>query len=286
MEIKTVGVIGAGVIGVGVAQNLAQTGHNVILVDISNEILSNAKNQIINGIKLQSLFKQSHPDMSKDEILNKITFTTDYKLLLTAEAIIENVTEKIEIKNDVYKQIDKICQDKCIFAVNTSAVPISLVASITNRPEKILGIHFMNPVPLKKTVEVIRGSQTSEETIRLGGELLKAMEKEYIIVNDSPGFVSNRVLMLTINEAAHLVNEKVAAVKDIDNIFKACFGHKMGPLETADLIGIDTIVNTLEILKKEFNDNKFSPCNLLEEMMAMGNYGRKSDKGFYDYYKG
>lgn len=283
MNIHLVGVVGAGVMGRGVAQNLAQTSHQVILMDISEEILEQAKEEIKKNIRFQDFFQKNTKQEKPDEILKRIRFSLDYKLLKDSEFVIENVTEKWDVKKHVYKQIDVICPDNCIFASDTSAIPITRIASMTQRAPKVIGTHFMNPVPLKKTVEVIRGYHTSEETVETTKGLLKKMEKEYIIVNDSPGFVSNRVLMLTINEAIYLLQDQVASAEKVDRIFKTCFGHKMGPLETADLIGLDTTLYSIEVLYESFNDSKYRPCTLLKKMVDAGLYGRKSGKGFYSY---
>lgn len=283
MDQKTVGVIGAGVMGRGVAQNLAQTNHQVILVDISEDALARAKQEITQNIRFQGFFKKEVKPDKPEEVLERITFTTDYQLLQPASFVIENVVEKWEIKKEVYTQLDTICSAHCVFAADTSAISITRIGSWTKRPAKVIGIHFMNPVPMKKTVEVIRGYHTSEETLETTQNLLGQMGKDYVIVNDSPGFVSNRVLMLTINEAIFLLQDQVASATDVDKVFKSCFGHAMGPLETADLIGLDTILYSIEVLYESFNDSKYRPCPLLKKMVDAGLYGRKSGQGFYSY---
>lgn len=283
MNIQIVGVVGAGVMGIGVAQNLAQTGHQVLLVDTSEDILDKAKQEIRNNIRFQGFFKKGERQGSPDDIIGKIEFSTNYKILENADFVVENVTEKWDIKNKVYPLLDSICPGDCIFAANTSAIPITRIASVTKRADKVLGIHFMNPVPMKPMVEMIRGYHTSETTIETAKKMLAQMGKECIIVNDSPGFVSNRVLMLTINEAVFLLQDQVATAEDVDKIFKGCFGHKMGPLETADLIGLDTILFSIEVLYENFNDSKYRPCPLLKKMVDAGLYGRKNGKGFYVY---
>ena len=283
MNIQTVGVVGAGVMGIGVAQNLAQTGHQVLLVDTSEDILDKAKQEIRNNIRFQGFFKKGERQGSPDDIIGKIEFSTNYKILENADFVVENVTEKWDIKSKVYPLLDSICPANCIFAANTSAIPITRIASVTKRADKVLGIHFMNPVPMKSMVEMIRGYHTSETTIETAKKMLAQMGKECIIVNDSPGFVSNRVLMLTINEAVFLLQDQVATAEDVDKIFKGCFGHKMGPLETADLIGLDTILFSIEVLYENFNDSKYRPCPLLKKMVDAGLYGRKNGKGFYVY---
>jgi len=283
MNIQVVGVVGAGVMGIGVAQNLAQTGYQVILVDISEAILENAEQEIKKNIRFQTLFNKEKKVGSPDDILKKITFSTNYKLLDSADFVVENVTEKWDIKKEVYAQLDAICPERTVFAANTSAIPITRIASATKRARNVIGMHFMNPVPMKSMVEVIRGYHTSDATIEIAKSFLAQMGKECIIVNDSPGFVSNRVLMLTINEAIFLLQERVASASDVDKIFKTCFGHKMGPLETADLIGLDTILLSIEVLYESFQDSKYRPCPLLKQMVEAGLYGQKSKQGFYVY---
>lgn len=283
MNIQVVGVVGAGVMGIGVSQNLAQTGYQVILVDISEAILENAEQEIKKNIRFQTLFNKEKKVGSPDDIIKKITFSTNYKLLDSADFVVENVTEKWDIKKEVYAQLDAICPERTVFAANTSAIPITRIASATKRPQNVIGMHFMNPVPMKSMVEVIRGYHTSDATIEIAKSFLAQMGKECIIVNDSPGFVSNRVLMLTINEAIFLLQERVASASDVDKIFKTCFGHKMGPLETADLIGLDTILLSIEVLYESFKDSKYRPCPLLKQMVEAGLYGQKSKQGFYVY---
>ncbi|HVU65963.1 MAG TPA: 3-hydroxyacyl-CoA dehydrogenase NAD-binding domain-containing protein [Ktedonobacteraceae bacterium] len=283
MSTHTVGVVGAGVMGIGVSQSLAQAGHRVLLLDISYEILQRARAQIANNIRLQYMWKKQAAPEPIEQVLERITFTTDYAPFAEADFVIENVTEKWEIKREVHTQLDAVCPAHCVFAVNTSAISITRVAGVTQRPAQVLGMHFMNPVPMKKTVEVIRGYHTSQETLDTALALLASMDKEGIVVNDMPGFVSNRVLMLTVNEAIFLVQDQVAQPAEIDTIFKSCFGHTMGPLETADLIGLDTILYSIEVLYESYNDSKYRPCPLLKKMVDAGLYGRKSGQGFYHY---
>lgn len=283
MKIQVVGVVGAGVMGIGVAQNLAQTGHHVILVDISEEILQKAQAQIKNNLRFQGFFNKTQTLENPETVLQKIKFSQNYNFLESAEFVIENATEKWDIKKEIYAQLDQICPKNTVFSANTSAISITRIASVTKRADKVMGMHFMNPVPMKPMVEMIRGYHTSDETISTAKVLLSQMGKEGILVNDSPGFVSNRVLMLTINEAIFLIQDQVASVEEVDRIFKTCFGHKMGPLETADLIGLDTILFSIEVLYESFNDSKYRPCPMLKKMVDAGLYGRKSGKGFYAY---
>lgn len=283
MGIRTVGVIGAGVMGKGVSQNLAQTGHRVVLVDVLDAALEKAKAEIAQNIRFQVLFKKIENDQDPESILRQITFSNKYEPVKEADFVIENVTEKWDVKKKVYERLEELCPAHCIFAANTSAISITRIGSATKRASKVIGMHFMNPVPMKSTVEVIRGYHTSDETIETAKQLLAGMGKEGIVVNDSPGFVSNRVLMLTVNEAVFLVQDQVASAEDVDNIFKSCFGHKMGPLETADLIGLDTILFSLDVLYESFNDSKYRPSPLLKKMVDAGLHGRKSGRGFYSY---
>jgi 3-hydroxybutyryl-CoA dehydrogenase len=282
-KIERVGVIGAGVMGIGVTQNLVQTRHRVILVDVSDSVLEKAKAEIQNNLRFARMFDKSLGQESPNEALARITLTTSYDLLKEVDFVVENVTEKWQVKEPIYAHLDAVCPERCVFAANTSCISITRIGSATKRPDRVIGMHFMNPVPLKPTVEVIRGYHTSEETIETAKAFLAGMGKDCIVVNDSPGFVSNRVLMLTVNEAIYLVQDQVAVPQDIDQIFKKCFGHKMGPLETADLIGLDTILYSIEVLYESFNDSKYRPCPLLKKMVAAGLYGRKSGQGFYTY---
>jgi 3-hydroxybutyryl-CoA dehydrogenase len=283
MRMERIGVVGAGVMGSGVAQNLAQTDHRVVLMDVSDQALARAREEIARNVRFHGMLGGRRGGPGAAEVLERITFTTDFADFADAEFVIENVTEKWDVKREVYPRLDEVCPEDCCFAANTSAISITRIASLTGRPERVLGIHFMNPVPLKDTVEVIRGFHTTPETLATAQGVLAAMGKEGIVVNDMPGFVSNRVLMLTINEAAWLIQDQVAAVEDVDRIFKNCFGHRMGPLETADLIGVDTILYSVEVLYDAYQDGKYRPCPLLKKMVDAGLHGRKSGRGFYDY---
>lgn len=279
-----VGVVGAGVMGRGLAQDLGQHGYKVHLIDVDDGILEDAKRSIRQSLRAQLLQGGlSRKGESTDTVLGRIHTSTDLETLADADFVIENVTEKWDIKKTIYPVLDRICPAHAVFAANTSAISITRIASLTERPDRVLGMHFMNPVPMKKMVEVIRGFHTSDDTLSIAQQLLQGFGKECVVVSDSPGFVSNRVLMLTVNEAAFLVHDRVAEPADVDKIFRDCFGHTMGPLATADLIGLDTILYSIEVLYESFNDGKYRPCPLLKKMVDAGLHGRKNGQGFYAY---
>ncbi|MFJ4186604.1 3-hydroxyacyl-CoA dehydrogenase family protein [Kitasatospora sp. NPDC089509] len=292
-DIHTVGVVGAGVMGTGLAQALAQTGHRVLLVDRTKEILAAAERTIGQGLRFGRLLgakasgakgpEAERPKEDRATVLGRIGYTTDYEGFDEADFVIENITEDWGLKKGVYERLDALCPERTVFAANTSVIPITRIGAATSRPDRVLGMHFMNPVPLKPTVEMIRGHHTSAATVDTARTLLAQLGKEGILVEDSPGFVTNRVLMLTVNEAVYLVHEGVAGAEDVDRIFKTCFGHTMGPLETADLIGLDTILQSVEGLYTAFSDSKYRPCPLLVRMVDAGLLGRKSGQGFYSY---
>ncbi|MGE5632420.1 MAG: 3-hydroxyacyl-CoA dehydrogenase family protein [Caulobacteraceae bacterium] len=280
---EVIGVVGAGVMGKGVSHVFAQAGYQVILIDINDDVLVEAKQEIYNNIRFAGLFNGNQKSYNPDEIIKRIKFSYCYEILSDCDYVIENVTEKIAVKQDVYKKIDKVCKDSCIFAANTSCISITQIAAWTKRPLNVIGTHFMNPVFLISAVEIIRGYHTSDDTVEKVKRLLASIGKESILVNDYPGFVSNRISHLLMNEAAFIVQEQVASPKDVDEIFKKCYGHKMGPLETADLIGIDTVVNSLDILYESYQDSKYRCCPLLRKMVHAGKLGRKTQEGFYSY---
>ncbi len=280
--INEIGVIGAGVIGTGVATVFAKYGFKTITIDIDSNQLECAKQKIKQDIRYYNLLHKG-TKITADEIFDSLTFSTNINDLSRCKFIIENVTENWDIKKNIYLKIDKICAEECIVGVNTSAIPITKIASLTSRKEKIIGIHFMNPVTLITHLEVIKGEHTSTETIEKTTAYLSNIDKTITIVNDFPGFVSNRISHLFMNEAAFTVQDQVAKPEDVDIIFKNCFGHKMGPLQTADLIGLDTVLNTLIVLYENFRDPKYRPCPLLAKMVDAGYLGVKSGKGFYTY---
>ncbi|MEU3560371.1 3-hydroxyacyl-CoA dehydrogenase NAD-binding domain-containing protein [Kitasatospora sp. NPDC006786] len=283
MSIRTVGVIGAGTIGRGVAQSFAESGFEVILVDISLAQLDSAVAQIGRDLLVQPMLLGKPLKEDPKTVLARITTGTELTSLADADFVVENVTEDWDIKRRVYEQIDTICRPGVIFGVNTSAVPITRVGSVTGRPAEILGLHFMNPVPMMDTVEVVSGHFTSEETLNTALGLLSDMGKEGIVVQDAPGFITNRVLMVTINEAVFCVQDQIASAEDVDKMFRGCFGHKMGPLETGDLIGLDTILNSITVMYESYKDSKYRPAPLLQKMVDARLLGRKTGQGFYTY---
>ncbi|HZO76353.1 MAG TPA: 3-hydroxyacyl-CoA dehydrogenase family protein [Ktedonobacteraceae bacterium] len=283
MNGQVVGVVGAGVMGIGVAQNLAQTGHRVLLLDLTEDILRKARDDIQKNMRFQRMLKKEQAQMSAAQVMEAITFTTSYAPFAEADFVIENASEKWEVKQKIHTQLDVVCPAHAVFAANTSAISITRIGAVTQRPAQILGIHFMNPVPLKPVVEVIRGFHTSDDAIAVAQRLLTNMGKQWIIVNDYPGFVSNRISHLFMNEAAFVVQDQVATAQEVDEIFTRCYGHAMGPLQTADLIGLDTVVDTLHVLYQSYQDPKFRCCPLLQKMVDAGLLGVKSGQGFYSY---
>jgi 3-hydroxybutyryl-CoA dehydrogenase len=269
--------------GTGVSQLFAAGGHEVVLVDVAEHVLDRARDEIHRNVRLVPLVRPSEPAPPPDEVTGRIRFTTDLKELRTVDFVVENVTEKWATKRDLYPELDRICPPGTPFGVNTSAIPITRIASLTRRAGDVIGTHFMNPAPLKPTVEVIRGFHTSDGTVERTRALLAGVGKDSIIVRDSPGFVTNRVLMLTVNEAIFLLHEGVSSPADIDRLFKECFGHAMGPLETADLIGLDTVLFSLDVLYDNLNEPKYRPCTLLRTMVDAGLLGRKTGRGFHTY---
>jgi len=283
-QINRIGVIGAGVMGVGVAQSAAQAGYQVTVIDVSQEILDKAKQILYTNLRFHGLVsKKAQSDETPEQVLERVHFSTSYEGLHNVDFVVENVTENWDIKKSVYVELERNCPSHAVYAVNTSAISITRVAALTNRQEQVLGMHFMNPVPLKDTVESIRAFHTSQDTIEQAARFLAKMGKRQIVVNDMPGFVSNRVLMLTINEAVELLRDGVATAQDIDDIFTSCFGHPMGPLATADLIGLDTILFSIEVLYDSYADSKFRPSPLLKKLVDAGRLGKKSGHGFFKY---
>jgi 3-hydroxybutyryl-CoA dehydrogenase len=283
MKFSTIGVIGIGTIGTGLVTDLVLHGLHVVAVDISDAALDRAKSDVLKNIRFAPIFSKTLPRVSREDALKRITFTRELRDLAPCEFVIENVPEKWEIKRPIYEQLDAFMPPAACFGVNTSCIPIARVAALTRRPAQVIGLHAMNPVHLMPTVEVIRGAQTSDDTVAKLLALFAQLGKQAVIVNDSPGFVSNRVSHLFMNEAASVLQDGVSTAENIDKIFKQCFGHKMGPLETADLIGLDTVANSLDVLFDEFKDPKFRVCPLLRQLVSEGHLGRKTGRGFHIY---
>jgi 3-hydroxybutyryl-CoA dehydrogenase len=282
-DARTVAVVGAGSIGTGVAVDFVLHGLHVVLVDVSEEQLERARTSILDTVRLAPMLRRGLPKMSRDEALAAVTFDTGLGAVRDAEFVVENVVEDWDIKRAVYRDLDRVASPDARFGVNTSSIPIGRVAAETSRPDRVVGTHFMNPPYLKDAVEVVRGAATSDETLEYVRELFDVLGKEAIVVDDHPGFVSNRISHLFFNEAARVVEEQGVDPAVVDRLFKKCFGHPMGPLETADLIGLDTVALTLDSLYDSYGDEKFACAGILREMVREGDLGRKSGKGFYDY---
>src|ERR1700677_1114263 len=283
MEIKKVAVLGAGNIGVGVVTDLILHGIDAVVVDVSAETLDRAKAQILDNVRYAPMLSKSLPKMAKDEALRRTKLTTQLSDVASCDFVIENVTEDWGIKRKVYQDLDRILPPEVCCGANTSCLSITQIGSVTGRAANIGGIHLMNPVLSQPTVEVIRGFHTSERTLNVLLQLFSQLKKDPIIVEDMPGFVSNRISHLFMNEAAFVLQDQVAKPEQIDAIFKKCFGHTMGPLETADLIGLDTVVRSLDVLYESYQDPKYRVCPLMRKLVHAGRLGRKAGKGFYEY---
>lgn len=282
MEIKTIGVVGAGQMGNGIAHVAAMSGLDVIMSDIETEIVQRGLAIITKNLD-RSVAKERISSQDRDTILGRIKTTIDLKDMAEADFIVEAVTEDETLKFQVFRELDEICKPEVILSSNTSSIPIGRIAAKTNRPEKIIGMHFMNPVPIMKLVEVIRGIATSDETYAITWELSKKFGKTPALANDFPGFIANRILMPMINEAVYCLYHGVGKKEDIDTVMKLGMNHPMGPLALADLIGLDTCLAIMETLYNGFNDSKYRPCPLLRKYVETGWLGRKSGQGFYEY---
>ncbi|WP_370349883.1 3-hydroxyacyl-CoA dehydrogenase family protein [Catenulispora sp. EB89] len=278
---RSVGVVGAGTMGRGVSQMFAEAGIDVVCVDVSEQALRAARAEIDRNLRLAPLTRGFRPDHAA--VAARIEFTSDYQALSQVGYVVENVTENWTVKAQVYPLLDAICGEECVLGVNTSAIPITRVAGLTGRADRVVGTHIMNPAPMMPTVEVIRGHLTSAESVTLTSSLFARTGRRSVVVNDMPGFVTNRVMMLTVNEAAFLIQDGVATPSDVDRLFRECFNHKMGPLATADLIGLDTVLFSLEVLYEDFKDPKYRPCPYLRRLVDAGLHGRKTGAGFFDY---
>lgn len=282
MEIKTIGVIGAGQMGSGIAQVAAVSGLDVIMNDINSEVADRGL-KAITKILSRSVKKAKIGEEEKAAILGRITIGANLEGMESADFIVEAATEKESIKFQLYRDLDQICAPKVILATNTSSIPIGRIASETQRPEKVIGMHFMNPVPVMKLVEVIRGVATSKETFKTTWDLAVTFGKTPAEANDYPGFIANRILMPMINEAIYCLYHGVGTRENIDTVMKLGMNHPMGPLTLADLIGLDTCLAVLETLYNGFCDSKYRPCPLLRKYVEAGWLGRKTGRGFYEY---
>ena len=280
--IKQIAVIGAGTMGSGIAQVFAASGFNVLMQDIDNDSLTAGIKTIQSSLE-RLLKKQQINDTQKVTALANITTTTQLTELKDADLVVEAASENLDIKLDIFKRLDEICQPEAILASNTSSISLTKIAAVTQRADKVIGMHFMNPVPLMALVEIIRALQTSDDTYSQIEAISKALGKTPVEVNDSPGFVSNRILMPMINEAIFSLHEGVASTQAIDTVMKLGMNHPLGPLTLADLIGLDVCLSVMNVLHSEFGDSKFRPCPLLVKMVDAGYLGRKTGKGFYEY---
>jgi len=282
MEIKTFGVVGAGQMGNGIAQVAAMSGLNVIMSDIKDEFVQRGL-QNITKVLSRNVEKGKMSAQDKDAVLGRIKTSANLKDHAGADYVVEAATENEPIKFQIFRDLDSACRPGVILATNTSSIPIGRIAAQTKRPDKVIGMHFMNPVPVMQLVEVIRGLATSEETFKVTWDLAIKFGKTPALANDYPGFISNRVLMPMINEAVYCLYHGVGTAEDIDTVMKLGMNHPMGPLALADLIGLDTCLAIMEVLFNGFSDSKYRPCPLLRRYVEAGWLGRKTGKGFYTY---
>ena len=277
-----IGVIGAGTMGHGIVLVAASHGFPVVMNDIKEEFVTGGVRRIEKFLE-RSVEKNKVSRKEKEKILNRISPTVNLENIRDCDVIIEAIVEDIGAKKEVFKELDRLCPEHTVFASNTSSISITDLASATQRPEKLIGMHFMNPAPIIKLVEVVKGRETSDETIEGITDLAERMGKVPVIVTDSPGFVSNRILIPMINEAIYCLETGIASKEAIDKIMTLGMGHPMGPLKLADLIGLDICLNIMEVLSNEFSDPKYKPCPLLKERVHAGYLGKKTGKGFYEY---
>ena len=279
---KKISIIGAGTMGNGIAQVFAMNNYHVNLIDLNSTSLTNAVNRITTNLD-RMIKRDIISSDQKTATLDNISTTTDINNAKSSDLVIEAVTENIKVKMKIFTQLDKICSSGTILATNTSSISITEIAASTKREDRVIGMHFMNPVPIMKLVEVIRGRKTSDETTKTIIELSETVKKIAIEVNDYPGFIANRILLPMINEAIEALNKGVAKVKNIDSIMKIGMGHPMGPLQLADFIGLDVCLSILEVMHEGFKNSKYAPSELLVNMVKSGKLGIKSGEGFYDY---
>ena len=284
--VKRIAVIGAGTMGNGIAHAFAQFGFEVNLVDISKEMLDKSLNTISKNIDRQVNKGLVTPENKISILSNISTFTNLATGVEHAELVIESATENVELKLNIFRELDQVAPDDCILATNTSSISITKIAAVTKRPSDVIGMHFMNPVPVMKLVEVINGYATSPEVTSRIIEICKKLQKLPCIVNDYPGFIANRILMPMINESIYSLYEGVAGVEEIDTIMKLGMSHPMGPLQLADFIGLDVCHSIMKVLQEGLGNSKYSPCPLLSNMVMAGHVGVKSGEGFYVYTPG
>ncbi len=283
MSIETTAVVGAGTMGNGIAHVLAQHGHPVTLIDVDASALTEATSTIEANLNRQ-VKKERLTESERDTALERIVTTTDQAQGVSdADLVVEAVTEKEDVKAQIFRSLDAQTPGHAILASNTSSISITSLAAQTDRPEQVIGMHFFNPVPVMRLVEIVRGLETSDATYNTVAGLAEALDKEPVEVEDYPGFVSNRILMPMINEAIFCVMEGVASVEDIDTVMKLGMNHPMGPLTLADFIGLDVCLNIMEVLHTQLGDDKYRPCPLLRKKVTAGHLGRKSGQGFYSY---
>ncbi|MFS0750267.1 3-hydroxybutyryl-CoA dehydrogenase [Oceanobacillus sp. 1P07AA] len=282
MNIQNVMVIGAGQMGAGIALVCARSGYHVYLFDTSNEAKQRGYDYI-ERILEKDVSKDKMSETDKNEALNRITLAHTIEEVANCDLAIEAVVENMEVKTSVFQELDKHAPSHAILASNTSSLPITEIAAETKRPEQVIGMHFMNPVPIMKLVEIIRGLETSDETYQLISEMSESLGKSTVEVRDFPGFAANRILMPMINEAVYTVFEGVASPQDVDQVMKLGMNHPMGPLQLADFIGLDTCLYIMEVLHEGFGDSKYRPCPLLRQYVKAGRLGKKVGRGFYTY---